>query len=54
MVFVGVRENEADDIAPLLDQETDVRQDEIDAGKVFLGGEGNTAIDDQPLPSPAP
>ena len=37
MVFVAVGEHEADDVAPLLDQIADVRQDQIDAGQVLLG-----------------
>ena len=32
MILVGMGEHDADEIAALLDQEADVRQDEIDAG----------------------
>ena len=53
MVFVGVGQRQADDVAPLLDEETNVRQYEIDAGQVLLGGKGHAAIDDEPLPPPA-
>ena len=49
MVFVRVGEHEADDVAALLDQEADVRQDEIDAGQVFFAAERDAAIDDQPF-----
>ena len=52
MIFVGVGEDEADDVAPLLDQKADVRQDQIDAGQMLLGGKRHAAIDDQPCPPP--
>ncbi len=57
MVFMAVREHEADDVAPLLDQIADVGQDQIDAGQVLFRRKGDAAIDDQPLtppPSPKP
>ena len=49
MVLVAVGEDEADDVAPFLDQITDVRQDEIDAGQMLFGREGHAAIDDEPF-----
>src|SRR5208283_4532153 len=52
MVLVAVGEDEADDVAPLLDQITDVRQDEIDAGQMLFGREGHAAIDDEPFAPP--
>src|SRR5271156_144921 len=52
MVFVGVGEHETDDVAPLFDEKADVRQDQIDAGQMLLGGERHAAIDDQPCPPP--
>ena len=53
MVLVAVGEDEADDVAPLLDQIADVRQDEIDAGQMLFGREGHAAIDDEPFAPPA-
>src|SRR4029077_16872503 len=49
MVFVRVGEHEPDNVAPLLDQEADVRQDEINDGQVFFSAERDSAIDDQPF-----
>ena len=49
MVLVTVGEDEADDVAPFLDQIADVRQDQIDAGQMLFGREGHAAIDDEPL-----
>ena len=53
MIFVGVGKHQTNKIAALLNQKADIRQNQIDAGQMLLGGEGNTAIDNQPLaPSP--
>ena len=50
MVFMRVREHDAEEVAALLDQKADVRQDQIDAGQV-LAGEGDAEIDRDPLPA---
>src|SRR3984885_16271672 len=51
MVLVAVGEDEPDDVLSLLDEKADIRQDQIDAGQLLLGREGDAAIDDQPLPA---
>src|SRR5438477_4401808 len=51
MILVGVGEHDADEIAALLDQEADVRQDEIDAGQIFLASERDAEIDRDPGPA---
>ena len=53
VVFVGVGQHEANEVAAFLDQKADVRQNQIDAGQMLLGGERNAAIDNEPLP-PSP
>src|SRR6266700_47234 len=50
MVFVGVGEHEAEQIAALLHQELNVGQDQIDAGKV-IASERNAEVDRNPLPA---
>ena len=48
MVLVGVGEHDAGEVAALLDQIADVRQDQIDARQVLLLRERHADIDDQP------
>ncbi len=50
MILVRVREHDAEKVAALLDEEADVRQDEIDAGQV-VAGERNAEVDRDPLPA---
>src|SRR5215471_7255044 len=50
MIFVRMREHEAQKIAPLLQQVANVRHDEIDARQRIVG-EGNAKIDRNPLPA---
>jgi hypothetical protein len=52
VVLVAVREHETEDVATLLHEKADVGQDEIDARQLLLGGKGDAAIDDDPLPAP--
>src|SRR2546430_2535791 len=52
MVFVCVGEHQAEEILALFDQETDVRQDEIDARQVFAC-KCDAEIDRDPLPAPS-
>ena len=49
MVLVRVGQHQAQDVATLFEQVTDIREDEIDAGQLFFAGKGNAAIDDQSL-----
>src|ERR1700682_5314494 len=51
MVLVAVRDHQPDDVLSLLDEKADIRQDQVDAGQLLLGGERHAAIDDQPLPA---
>src|ERR1700674_1128512 len=50
MILVCVREHDAGEIAALLDQEADVRQDEIDPGQVLVS-ERDAEIDRDPGPA---
>src|SRR3954453_16172010 len=48
MIFVRVGEHEPKQVAPLRDQERDVRHDQVDARKI-LAGEGHAQINRDPL-----
>ena len=48
MVLVGMGEHEPDEVAPLFDQEADLRHDEVDAGQV-VAGEGDAEVDREPF-----
>src|ERR1700680_2699103 len=50
MILVSMREHDAGEIAALLDQEADVRQDEIDAGQI-LASERDAEVDRDPGPA---
>ncbi len=50
MIFMGVGEHEAEQVAALRHQEADVRHDEIDAGQV-VAAERDAEIDRDPLPA---
>src|SRR6516162_10667131 len=50
MVLVTMGEHQRQNVFALFDQVADVRQDEIDAWQMLFGGEGDAAIDDDPLP----
>ena len=50
MVLMRVGQHDAEEVAALLDQIADVRQDQVDAGQ-FLAGEGDAEIDGDPLPA---
>ena len=57
MILMRVGEHDAGEVFALLDQVTDVRKDQIDAGQMLFGGEGHADIDRQPAsrrPSPSP
>src|SRR5436190_5617509 len=49
MILMRMGEHEAEQVAPLLDEITDVRQNEIDAGQI-IAGESDTEVDRDPLP----
>ena len=49
MILVRVGEHQAEDVAALLHQITDVRQDQVDAGELIVG-EGHAEVDRDPLP----
>jgi hypothetical protein len=51
MILVPMGEHEPEEILSFLDQEADVRQDEIDAREV-LARERDAEIDRDPLPAP--
>ncbi len=51
MVLMRVGEHEPEEIAPLLQQIADVRQDQIDAGQV-VAGKRYAEVDRDPLPAP--
>ena len=48
MIFVGVRQHEADQIVALLLEEANVRHDQVDAGQMLLVAEGDAEVDRQP------
>ena len=50
MIFMGVRQHEADEVFALLFQKADVGHDEIDAGQMFLVAKGDAEIDREPGP----
>jgi len=50
MILVSMGQHQADEVFSLLDEIADVRQDQVDARQMLLGGKGNAAVDDQPRP----
>ena len=52
MILVRVGQHDAGDVAPLLHEIADVRQDQVDAGQVLLAGERHADVDDQPGAAP--
>lgn len=53
MIFMGMGEDEADDVVALFFKEADIRKNDIDAGFV-LAAEGDAHVDDQPRIRPFP
>ena len=49
MILVRVGQHQPCDIAPLLDEERDVRHDQVDAGQI-VARERDAEIDDEPRP----
>src|SRR5581483_8797247 len=43
--------DQPDDVFPFLDQKSDIRHDQVDAGKLLLRSKRHAAIDNQPLPA---
>ncbi len=52
MILVGMGEHESQQIAALLDQEADIRHDQIDAGQIVTR-ERDAEIDRDPFPARA-
>ena len=53
MVLVGMGEHKAEQVAPLRDQERDIRHDQVDAGQ-FLARERHTEVDRDPFAACCP
>ena len=50
MVFMGMGQDEADQVLAFLFQEADVRHDGIDAGQMLLIAKGHAEVDREPGP----
>ena len=48
MIFMGVRQHQADQVLPLLFEKADVGHDQVDARQMLLVAEGDAEIDREP------